>query len=67
MPGYVTMDKNRTARSDDIVAILAKKGRKGKSKIISRKGTYYSRTSPKRLAERLGGGSEKKALFKRTT
>lgn len=65
MPGYVTMGKNKTARSDDIIAILAKKGRKNRSKIISRKDTYYSRTTPKRLAERLEGGKEKKSPFKK--
>lgn len=59
MPGYVSIDKNKTARLDDIIAILAKKGRKNRSGIVSKKGAYYSRTSPRRLAERLRSGEEK--------
>lgn len=65
MPGYIIMDKNKATRPDDIIAILAKKGKESRSKIILRKGTYRSRTSSRRLAERLEGGEEKKVLFKK--
>lgn len=65
MPGYVVIDKNRTARPDDIVAILAERSGKNRSKIILKKGTCYSRTSPKKLAERLKSSNEKKGFFKR--
>ena len=53
MPGYVVIDKNKTALLDDIVVVMAKGGRAGKSRIISRKGNYYSSTTPKKIAERV--------------
>lgn len=65
MLGYITIDKNRAARTDEVVAILAKKGRRRKSRIISIRDVYYSRTSAKRLAERIEGEKEKSRLFKK--
>lgn len=65
MPGYVSIDKNKTARLDDIIAILAKKGGINRSSIVSKKNTYYSRTSPGRLAERLVSGKEKNNSVKK--
>lgn len=65
MLGYITIDKNRAVRTDEVVAILAKKGRRRKSRIISIRDVYYSRTSAKRLAERIEGEKEKSRLFKK--
>jgi len=65
--GYVRVDKDRVCSLSGIVAIISKKGKDLKrSRIILTKKSYYSRTSLKKLTERIRSGERAKGLFKKT-
>jgi hypothetical protein len=53
--GYLRIDKDRVTASSNIVAIIAEKGKKTKSTIITKTGNLTSKVGPKRLIERIDG------------
>ena len=65
MAGYATVSKNKTVCLKDIVAIVSDKGEEKKSRIISKKGDYYSTKTSKKIAERLESGKKKKAIIRK--
>lgn len=60
MPGgYVAVDKDKAFLAKNVVAVIAGKGKRSKSKIIFEEGSYDSVTTAGKIAKRLEGGEKK--------
>ncbi|NQT90604.1 MAG: hypothetical protein HQ558_05055 [Candidatus Omnitrophica bacterium] len=64
MRGYIAVDKKRVVCADDIVAVVAKKVKGNKSRLVLVRGVCGVSTSAKTLAERIEGGKEKDRITK---
>ena len=53
---YVGVDKKRVILGENIIAILTGRDSAFKSKVILKEGFYNSKTSPRKIAERLQRG-----------
>jgi len=64
---YIHIDKKRTMSAENVVAVIQKRGKAQKSEVVTTSGNFFSKTSARKLIERLEGGKKTKNTKIRTS